>query len=223
MQKHRRNFVILPYAGGTANSFRALGKRLSAEGDVLCIDYPPLSEHGVAAERAIVHLSDHVYSLLQPITSGVVLFGHSMGGLVAYELARRLQQNACLEHLFISGCAFPGGPTFRELTRCCTSADLAKVLAARGAIPDAAPAYAPGTRLAQHLRAILAYQFQQIPLSCPLTCLAGIDDAVATQESMLLWRNVASQTFRIVNFPGGHFFFSGQNRLVGDAISRSLS
>ncbi|PLZ01784.1 hypothetical protein CY652_14005 [Burkholderia sp. WAC0059] len=219
----RRSFVILPYAGGTANSFRALGKRLSTEGDVFRIDYPPLTEHGVAADRAIAHLSDHVYSLLQPITSGVVLFGHSMGGLVAYELARRLQQDARIEHLFISGCAFPASPTFQELTRSRNCSDLARMLIARGGIPDGTPAYAHDTRLAQHLRAILAYRFDQASPSCPLTCLAGSDDVIASHESMLLGQNVASRTFRIFNFPGGHFFFSGQNRLISDAISQSLS
>ncbi len=223
MTDSRRSFVILPYAGGTANSFRTLGKRLSTEGDVFRIDYPSLTEQSVSADCAIAQLSDHVYSLLRPVTSGVVLFGHSMGGLVAYELARRLQQDSRVEHLFISGCAFPGSPTFQELTRSGNCSDLARTLIARGGIPEGAPAYAYDTRLAQHLRAILAYRFDQTSLSCPLTCLAGNDDAIATRESMLLWREVASRTFRIFNFPGGHFFFSGQSRLIGDVISRLLS
>src|SRR5215216_2206361 len=116
----RMRLFCFPYAGGTAAVFRNWPRYLPSEIEVCAIQYAgrggrlsePLSED-------VVDVMNGVYSDLQPLLKKpFAFFGHSMGALVSYEFARRLQrenQPGPFE-LFVSGCIAPHERIIQDLT-----------------------------------------------------------------------------------------------------------
>jgi medium-chain acyl-[acyl-carrier-protein] hydrolase len=107
----RMRLFCFPYAGGTATVFRNWPQYLPSEIEVCAIQYAgrgsrltePLGED-------VVEVMNGVYQDLQPfLKKPFAFFGHSMGALVSYELARRLQQEGEPEpfQLFVSGSCAP--------------------------------------------------------------------------------------------------------------------
>ncbi|HEX5875859.1 MAG TPA: alpha/beta fold hydrolase, partial [Pyrinomonadaceae bacterium] len=100
-----------PYAGGTAPIFRAWPNYLPAEVELCAVQYPGRGTR--IAERLredVEELMNSSYDELQPfLNKPFAFFGHSMGALVSYEFARRLQREERPGPigLFVSGCTAP--------------------------------------------------------------------------------------------------------------------
>src|SRR5579875_253025 len=108
--------VCLPHAGGSAPFFLPVSAALSPAGvDVLAIQYPGRQDR--RAEPPIgdmAVLADRLYGVLrrQP-EMPTTLFGHSMGAILGFEVARRLEAaGRGPVHLFVSGRRGPA--TFRD-------------------------------------------------------------------------------------------------------------
>jgi surfactin synthase thioesterase subunit len=85
--------VCFPHAGGSAPFYLPMAAALSPGVDVVAIQYPGRQER--RAERPIADLmvlADRICDVLggQP-EMPMTFFGHSMGALVAFEVARRLE------------------------------------------------------------------------------------------------------------------------------------
>ncbi|MFF2330065.1 MULTISPECIES: thioesterase II family protein [unclassified Streptomyces] len=88
--------VCLPHAGGAASFFFPLSRALSADLDVLAVQYPGRQdrwqEKGV---ESLDELARQVYESIAPLADRpLALFGHSMGATLAFEVARLLEQRA---------------------------------------------------------------------------------------------------------------------------------
>jgi surfactin synthase thioesterase subunit len=98
--------VCFPHAGGSATFFFPVSQTLSPVAEVLTVQYPGRqdrrTEKGI---ESIDALAEHVARALAPWTDRPLVFlGHSMGAVVAFEVARRLEwQGIVLRHLFASG------------------------------------------------------------------------------------------------------------------------
>src|SRR5437763_149373 len=83
-----------PYAGGGASIFHRWSRSLPQSVDVCAVQYPG-REHRWK-EPPVTRLSDLVQALRQALAPYMdkpfVLYGHSMGGLVGFELARLLRK-----------------------------------------------------------------------------------------------------------------------------------
>ena len=105
----RWQLICIPFAAGAAHVYRPLAEAMPDGCEVLGIDAPghgldrgPLpsnfDEFATACEVAITRIARHPY----------VLFGHSLGGLVAYRTARRLRASAhAPDALVLSACVPP--------------------------------------------------------------------------------------------------------------------
>lgn len=131
---------MLPYLGGFGASYRALISTLSDDWDVWTANPPG---HGPALDAPISRLDPlvgrYLDALVPVLRPGSVVFGHSMGGAVAYHLLQRLVADARFvgrepSALVVSGCAAP-----RDLPRlgcsAMSDADLVAHLTRSGAIP----------------------------------------------------------------------------------------
>ena len=106
-----------PFAGGSAGTYHRWPRLAPSRIDVCAVEYPG---RGIrCGEEPFLRLGPLVRNLadlLEPLlTEPFAFFGHSMGGLVAFELARTLRERGTRQprHLFISATAAPGLPPNR--------------------------------------------------------------------------------------------------------------
>ena len=143
-------------------------------------------------------------------------FGHSLGGLVALEVARWLSAHstAMPSHLIVSACAAPSGES-AQIARKRNLLSDADLLASIGIGP------APSRMLAveKELRtlglsalrddlALAASYVHRIvpPLPCPIFALVGRDDPLVRTQDVISWEKETCDKFAVIGFPGGHMF-----------------
>jgi medium-chain acyl-[acyl-carrier-protein] hydrolase len=216
-QAHKRfRLFCFPFAGGSASVYRRWPVLAAPHIDVCGVEYPGrgarlMEEPFVSISPLVRHLAD----LMQPVLDRpFAFFGHSMGGLVAFELVRTLRERGARppDHLFVSGTAAPGRPPTRRSLYGATDAEVLDELRELGGTPP--ELLADKEMMAMAVRALRAdytvlgtYEYRATaPLDVPLTVFGGHADTVAPPAELRDWRahGVAGCHFRF--FPGGHFF-----------------
>jgi surfactin synthase thioesterase subunit len=141
------------------------------------------------------------------------LFGHSMGALLAYELAHALVGRARPPaHLIVSGCVAPNVPTAGPAVHRLPDAGLVEHVRSLDGTADEVLQHERMRRiLLPVLRADFAvcetYRFPgHPPLAIPITVLGGMDDPTAPAGQLDAWKGLATGPMRVVRIAGGHFF-----------------
>jgi surfactin synthase thioesterase subunit len=207
--------VCCPHAGGSARHFNGWQDAAGADADVLAVTLPgrgtrirdPLLEDMGAIGRA---LADDLEPLLD---RPYALFGHSMGGLVAYETARRIESRGLRPPTVLGISATPAPPSAPASAATRQSdAELLDRLRAFEATPEAA--FASSSAINALLPAIRA-DFAACdayapaygsPLEVPVVAWAGSRDAVAPPPRVAEWRACVSGGWRLTELPEGHFY-----------------
>lgn len=158
------------------------------------------------------------------------LFGHSLGALLAFEVARACAAGPWMpRHLIVSGCAAPRhrqpGCPLHELdddSLCLKLTELhgtpAEVLADRDLMQLLLPVVRDDFALVNDYRYRPA-----APLPMPVTVLAGRDDLAVPAELVMPWADEAGAGCEIHWFDGGHFFIDSARPAVADRIRRQLA
>jgi surfactin synthase thioesterase subunit len=116
----------------------------------------------------------------------VFFFGHSMGGLLAFEVARRFEEaGRPIGALFVSAVAAPGHVGYEDIPD-----DDDGLLAAVSTMTGANPEFMKNPEFAaailptlRGLKAIATYTCPpEVTLSCPIHAFYGDDDEIATAE-----------------------------------------
>jgi len=156
------------------------------------------------------------YALDRPF----VLLGHSMGALLAFEIARSLRRRShdMPQLLVLSGCPAAHGIVVKEPLHKLPDDELMNVLQQRyGGIPAVVSANPElWSLLAPVIRAdfqmIETYTFtEESPLDVPMLVLGGTEDSAAPAARLMEWRRHTTQDCNVRLLPGGHFFlFAGE-------------
>jgi len=158
------------------------------------------------------------------------LFGHSLGALLAFELARWLRDRHGREpvHLFVSGHNAPQAPDERENLSALDEPATIDMLRRLGCAPEAILQHQEFMRLALPvIRADFAvyedysYQAGQ-PLQCPLSVFSGIDDPRTNREGLQAWREHSKGPFAVRYFPGDHSFVTTEEEVVARAVADGI-
>lgn len=169
-------------------------------------------------ESPFTRLEDLLRSLvpvLMPyLDKPFALFGHSMGGLLSFELARWLRRDYQLSptHLLISGRCAPQIPNRDRPIHNLPEPQLLEQLRELNGTPDTILQNRELMQLVlPTLRADFAVietytYYPEAPLDCPIAVFGGLQDSTATPESLEAWREQTSQQFICHMFPGDHFF-----------------
>jgi len=170
-----------------------------------------LPGHGSRGGESLVTESEQlVEALVQAVLpmagEGLPLapFGHSLGGLLAFEVARRLcQQQIKPFVLAIAACRAPQLP--ERLPGMPDDETLTHALRAVGTPPEALPGKLALLRAGYALR--LSYHYRPAgPLPCPIIVYGGREDTEVTPAELCGWGEQAAERFQLRLFPGGHFF-----------------
>jgi len=207
-----------PHAGGTAAFFFDLAQKLAPEVACLCVQLPGrgarLREEPHSSIAGIVGEVTNALAQ-QSLDRPFAFYGHSFGGVVAFEVIRKLRTGAMPqpEHLFVGAAPPPQDPTSDTPLHALPESEFIEGVQLRyGGIPSAVLAEPDILRLLlpalrADLTAFETYRYQPSdPLACPVTAFVGVDDPVVSLERSSGWRQHTSARFETIVLPGDHFF-----------------
>ncbi len=221
-----------PFAGGGASVFRNWWRQLPAHTEICAVQLSgresrfrerPFTQLGPLVERLATELRPF---LEQPFA----FFGHSMGTLVGFELARLLRRTArpLPERLIMSARRAPHIPSadtpahplpdseFRDRLRR-LSGTLNPVL--------------ENTELFELMQPMLRADFEIVetyrykeepPLDVPITAFGGLDDSMVAREQLEAWRQHTTGAFRLRMLPGHHLFIQTEEQQFLSQLSEEL-
>ena len=208
-----------PYAGGSPSIYYPWSRELDSSIELSVVQLPGRAQR--IKQQPYTHWKPLIVALASAIIYHLdkpfIFFGHSMGGLIAYELSRYLQRKGqpLPQALFISGCAAPLTPSLvPPLGNLPDQTFIEQVDHYYGAIP---PMLLENKELLQLVLPTLRADFQvcdsyahtkSTPLSCPIIAMAGTEDQIANQAAVNAWQAFGSDSFELVMYQGGHFFLN---------------
>lgn len=223
----------LPYAGGGASMFRTWPNNLPVSVEVVPVHLPGRE----------TRINEQPFKRLQPLVEAMAdavgpqlskpyaIFGHSMGALLGFELARRLRREGLPLplHIFVSARAAPqhfdrGTPTYAL-----PEPDFVEEVRRLNGTP-------PGVLDHQELRKLMlpvlrsdfellqTYRYPHEPkLDCPISAFGGEQDYGLNRGHLEGWREQTSASFSLDMLPGDHFFLRSSQQLLLDLISHKMN
>jgi surfactin synthase thioesterase subunit len=246
--------VCFPFAGAGASPFRRWTDALDASIELIAIEPPGrASRIDEAPERDLDRFLAGLGDALRPaLDRPTAFFGHCLGGLIAWETARRLRRagDVDLRAFLVAGVRPPHrlareGPFEHAL--------LERVLRHEGFDPlrpiheQPDEVFAEVTRhfeipatdefLARpELRKLLlptvradfaltaAYRHEaEPPWDVPITCFAGLEDPYVSREDAAAWSECTRRSFRLHWRPGAHFLVVDDHEFIVETINQELT
>jgi surfactin synthase thioesterase subunit len=222
---------IFPHAGGSASFYVPFAKAFSGDIKRIAVQYPGRRDrHALTQLTSIPALADEIFTMMAPsaATDGqVAFFGHSMGGLLAFEVAVRFQSAGHpVAALFVSSCAAPGHIRYKELQG--SDRDILNLVAR---VTDTSPELLANEEFVatvlptlQSVRAIAGYtRPPEVTVSCPIYAFVGDNDMIVSYENAAAWCDRTTEEFAIRVFPGDHFYLNNNlPELVKSIEDRTL-
>ena len=231
MQHHRQDLWIpnidrndsaslrlfcFPYAGAGTLSFRGWRDH-----------FPPhIALYPVELPGRGFRIQETLLTELQPLVEAIgqaiypyldrpfALFGHSMGALISFEVARFLRQQYHLQpvRILISGRCAPHLPPHTPPIHQLPKADFLTALRHLNGTPAAV---FENPELLELVLPILRADFTlfetysynpEAPLDCPISVFGGLQDPETTLEGVKVWQEQTNHCISLHLFPGDHFF-----------------
>jgi medium-chain acyl-[acyl-carrier-protein] hydrolase len=228
----RVRLVCFPYAGAGTSALRSWSQLLPSFVETRIIQLPGRGSlfreaPFTAIEPLVQWVVQRESAVLQP---PFALFGHSLGALVAFEVARALRRMGHTLPLciIVSGRTAPQLPDPNEPVHALPLEALRARLKSLGGTP---PELLENEELMNLIIPTLRADFQvsetyrytaEAPLKCPIVALGGTEDDTTPVEALLMWREQTTSYFRHHLFRGGHFFIHTATQSVITACTSEL-
>ncbi|MFF0886931.1 thioesterase II family protein [Streptomyces sp. NPDC003456] len=222
--------VCFPHSGGSGTAFGGWAAAMPPGVSLMAVQYPGRGDRfGEPPVDDVAAMADCVAAELQRMPPGEhLLFGHSLGALVAYETALLLRDAGEEPRaLCVSAALPPGRMTDRDIHRA-PDDEFWTTLCALGGIE---PAIAGNAELRDLLLPVLRSDLRAHatyrprpgtrPLTCPVRCYHGEGDPLVDQGRLAGWAAVTTGGFTGAVRPGGHFHVTADSaQLVADVLSQ---
>ncbi len=228
---HIRLFCF-PYAGGGTRVYRNWPSRLPDTIDVLAVKLPGREDRFKEPPfTCLVTLAQtFADALVRYLDRPFAFFGHSVGALLAFEVAHALREKYQLTpaHLFVSANRAPhlpaNGPPVHNLPKPAFIQYLRRLNGASEQILNGAYIQ----MLLPTLRADIAMSetyscTHKRPLHCSISALGGLEDTTVSRQSLLAWARHTDSAFDLQMFQGAHFFLQSVEKEILDYVVRTLA
>ncbi|AOR34235.1 hypothetical protein BFF78_27120 [Streptomyces fodineus] len=218
--------VCFPHAGGSAPFYLPLSARLHPDTEVLAVQYPGrLDRYREPLVDDLGLLADVIHESIGALDEKpTALFGHSMGALLAFEVARRMESDGTAQPLalFVSGRRAPTTSRLEslDLTDDELVAQLGRLGGTSPVLLEDREAIQPILRVMRNdYKAVQNYRYSSGPkLSCPIVALIGTEDSRVTVPEARMWESETNAEFALRTFGGGHFYLTDSFAEVADEI-----
>jgi medium-chain acyl-[acyl-carrier-protein] hydrolase len=227
----RARLFCFPHAGVGASAYRPWTAGLPAELELFVVQLP--GRESRIREPALSSIPDIVQSLVPALAPHLDLpfafFGHSMGAILASEVARALGANGgpMPQHLVVSGRRPPHLPDNKPALHALPDAEFAAEINRRyGGIPaellqhaDVMALLLPSLRA--DMKALETHRpLQRDPMHIPVSAFGGAQDNLTSREHLDAWRGETEGSFRVRTFPGDHFYLKPQlHEVLADIVA----
>jgi surfactin synthase thioesterase subunit len=228
------NLICLPFAGGNKFCYRPFQDKLPSYLNLITLEYPG---RGTRPYEPLLtdmdQLTGDVFRQFEKVAGNrrYALYGHSMGGLTACLLVRKILRENIRPplHLFITGTAGPSAASREERKRHLLSK--AEFIAELKSLNGSPPELLENEMLLDYFEPIIRADFkvsetfayrEQAPLNIPLTVITGTEEDMMPEEIMS-WQQESYIPVDFKTMAGGHFFIFDQTRPLINIMAEKLS
>jgi surfactin synthase thioesterase subunit len=229
----RLRLFCLPYAGRGASIYRAWPELLGDKVEMSALQLP--GRENRLREAPFTRLLDSVEQLvnvLRPyLNLPFALFGHSMGAVICFELARVLRRERQIvpAHLFVSGRRAPQFPDPRPpMTSLSDELFAAEICRRYNGIPhevlkdrELMELLLPTLRADVEMLETYDYRPGQL-FDCPITAFGGRNDSETSLDELAGWKHQTNAPFESHIFAGDHFFLQSSTAEMIEIIRQKL-
>lgn len=228
----RLRLFCFPYAGGGASIYQTWAEKLPDTVEVCRVQLP-----GREARTKEKPFTDMIL-LIEALAAALIpllgkpyaFFGHSMGGLISFELARYLRrhQSPLPIHLFISGRGAPQITDPETAKSDLPEEEFIEELVRLNGTPrevldnpELMLIMIPLLRADFLLCESYAYAGEP-PLDCAISVFGGLEDHETGPEKLEGWREQTTKGFVRRMLPGDHFFLHSQRAVLLNLLTQEL-
>ncbi|MBO1414070.1 thioesterase II family protein [Streptomyces sp. FH025] len=228
----RVQLVCFPHAGGAASSFLPLIRALPDSIEPLALQYPGRQDrYREPLLDSIPALADATYRALRPQLGGrFAFFGHSLGAVLAFEVARRFEQRTATGPVRLFASARRSPSVVR--TEAVHLRDDAGLIAEMRRLSGTDRSVFEDEEILRMTLPVLRADYRAIEtyappfgfrLTCPITVLVGDADPVTSLTDAHAWSMHSAAETDVHVLPGGHFYLDAQTAPVAGLITEALA
>jgi len=224
---------LFPYAGSSPATFWNWAAKFPDHIETWIAHYPGRgSRYNEAPAKKLSTLVNGIFQTIPSLLDKpFAFFGHSLGGLVAYELAHALHRNNLQQPtvLFISACGAPPLHHPQPLIHTLPDPEFLKALQELNGIPqevvnqpELLEFFIPMLRADFEVAESYRYDPSKKPLACPIVAFSGSDDSRVSPEQMEGWASHTISENKSIYFSGDHFFLNAAKDEIVQSIIQEM-
>ncbi|HTE33441.1 MAG TPA: thioesterase domain-containing protein [Chryseolinea sp.] len=228
------NLYCLPFAGGNKYSYRGYEEKAPAAVKIVTLEYPG---RGTRLKEALItdmeQLVEDAFKNIRPLIRDqpYALYGHSMGGVVAFLLSKKIISEGNLAaplHIFITGTMGPSRQSKDAINRhLLPKKEFIEEMRTLDGCPEE---ILENEEMLSYFEPILradfeaseTFRYQQGSLlNIPFTVITG-NEELMEEEDIATWQMETSDVVDFRRMPGKHFFIFEHSNEILKVISQKL-
>lgn len=225
---------LIPYAGGSSYVYLEWKPVLEKYFQPHLIELPgrgtmykqPFAR---SAAEAADNIAEYIIKTLEKSDEEYIIFGHSMGALIAYETYYKLREKRAKlpKHIFFSSKEAPQVENAYGDSDLYNDKEFIEIVAQYGGLPDLfyeeemLKVFLPVLRADFRVLSHYIYKEKEKPIQCDISILFGAQDTSLQKENLLQWKQHAGKGMDIYEFEGGHFYLKDGYQSIIELMAKT--